>query len=171
MEKWSHLAATGRDDRLTASSETHGKATKIFIFIVTVLVVTGLVLGFGLLRHRTHKETNKSCYGDSCNPITSNPDPQASPIVIPNPSPNPPPITASPSSSNPITQLPPPPPSSDNPNSAPPPPPLPPQLPDTQPPPPQPQDTQPPPPPAVSAPPPTLSPPGAALVASGPVHS
>ena len=35
-----------------------GKATKIFIFIVTVLAVTGLVIDFGLLRHsiqKTHK--------------------------------------------------------------------------------------------------------------------
>ncbi|XAR68076.1 hypothetical protein NMG60_11003077 [Bertholletia excelsa] len=51
-----------------------GKATKIFIFVVTVLVATGLVLGFGLLRYHTH-QTHK-CSADSC--------PQSSP-VFPNP--------------------------------------------------------------------------------------
>ncbi|XP_039047820.1 leucine-rich repeat extensin-like protein 3 [Hibiscus syriacus] len=45
-----------------------GKATKIFIFIVTVLVVSGLVLGFGLLRHGHHKSLSYKCDGDSCGP-------------------------------------------------------------------------------------------------------
>ncbi|KAJ6908476.1 hypothetical protein NC651_018782 [Populus alba x Populus x berolinensis] len=41
-----------------------GKATKIFIFIVTVLVILGFVLVFGLLRHHLHKSQN--CADDSC---------------------------------------------------------------------------------------------------------
>ncbi|KAF6173915.1 hypothetical protein GIB67_039866 [Kingdonia uniflora] len=46
-----------------------GKATKIFIFIVTVLVVMGLIVGFGLakrgLNHKTHKCDGGSCDNDS----------------------------------------------------------------------------------------------------------
>ncbi|KAH7861805.1 hypothetical protein Vadar_031052 [Vaccinium darrowii] len=51
-----------------------GKATKIFIFIVAALVVTGLVLGFGLFQSAIHK--SHKCSGDSCN---------QSPVVLPNP--------------------------------------------------------------------------------------
>ncbi|KAJ0051746.1 hypothetical protein Pint_02086 [Pistacia integerrima] len=54
-----------------------GKATKIFIFIVTVLVVLGLVLGFGLLRHSIQK--SHKCSGDSCH---------SPPILFPNPNPS-----------------------------------------------------------------------------------
>ncbi|KAG2376630.1 hypothetical protein LR48_Vigan03g314600 [Vigna angularis] len=42
-----------------------GKATKIFIFIVTVLVVLGLVLGLGILRHHHHTTANEFSDG-SC---------------------------------------------------------------------------------------------------------
>lgn len=117
-----------------------GKATKIFIFIVTVLVVLGLVLGFGLLRHglqKTHK-----CFGDSCQSSSSFYSPPA-PVVLspgfgppnPNPNPNPSPDSSSnqpsPPNPNPNPSLSPPPPNSNpilsppptNPNpSAPPPP-------------------------------------------------
>ncbi|XP_038713369.1 splicing factor 3B subunit 4-like [Tripterygium wilfordii] len=55
-----------------------GKATKIFIFIVTVVLVLGLVFGFGLLRHGLHNKSHK-CSGDYCN---------SPPLILPNPSPN-----------------------------------------------------------------------------------
>ncbi|WVZ22471.1 hypothetical protein V8G54_001015 [Vigna mungo] len=42
-----------------------GKATKIFIFIVTVLIVMGLVLGLGILRRRHHTTANE-CFDGSC---------------------------------------------------------------------------------------------------------
>ncbi|XP_057473971.1 uncharacterized protein Os04g0629400-like [Actinidia eriantha] len=76
-----------------------GKATKIFIFIITALVVTGLVLGFGLLRKgKAHK-----CPGDSCH---------QPPVVFPNPSPSTIPTTtttpSSPSSSSIPNPMPPP---------------------------------------------------------------
>ncbi|KAL4348098.1 hypothetical protein GQ457_17G005030 [Hibiscus cannabinus] len=99
-----------------------GKATKIFIFIVTVLVVSGLVLGFGLLRHgHSHK-----CDGDSCrpppnvfpNPISTTNSPPSSSYNPPSPAidsnspadqdPTPPPISTDPNP--PPPQLPPPPP-------------------------------------------------------------
>ncbi|KAF5947368.1 hypothetical protein HYC85_013325 [Camellia sinensis] len=57
-----------------------GKSTKIFIFIITVLVVTGLLLGFGLLRRAIHTKSHK-CSGDSCH--------QSSKPVFPNPNPSP----------------------------------------------------------------------------------
>ncbi|CAK7355382.1 unnamed protein product [Dovyalis caffra] len=43
-----------------------GKATKIFIFIVTVLVIFGIVLGFGLIRH--HLRKSHKCSDDDCQP-------------------------------------------------------------------------------------------------------
>ncbi|TMX04613.1 hypothetical protein EJD97_006722 [Solanum chilense] len=146
-----------------------GKATKIFIFIVTVLVVTGLILGFGLLRHHNQKGENK-CSGDSCDQ-----NQYQSPIVYP------PPTT----SNNPISPLPistPSQPNTPNPNLPQPPPP-PPPSPDnptpetpnlTPPPPPDTVVSTPPPlpPPAVSlTPPPTLSPPSPVTVSPGPVQS
>ncbi|CAN6890917.1 unnamed protein product [Brassica oleracea var. botrytis] len=42
-----------------------GKATKIFIFIVTVVVVIGLVVGFGIHRRNSHH-----CSGDYCSSPT-----------------------------------------------------------------------------------------------------
>ncbi|CAN4103451.1 unnamed protein product [Withania somnifera] len=86
-----------------------GKATKIFIFIVTVLVVTGLILGFGLLRHHNQKVSNK-CSDASCDqnqyqspiiyapPTSTNTNTPISPLPIstpsqpntPNPTPTPP---------------------------------------------------------------------------------
>ncbi|GLT58633.1 hypothetical protein SLA2020_315070 [Shorea laevis] len=152
-----------------------GKATKIFIFIVTVLVVLGLVLGFGLLRHglqKTHK-----CSGDSCFSPSS-------PIVIPNPT-----SSSSPPGSNPpsfgSTQPSPPTsnPSPNPPTSNPPPPSIPPPtLPSpTENPSPPPPITNPNPPPQFSTPPPPPStatlaappfnPPNPALVTPGPVNS
>ncbi|CAH9071415.1 unnamed protein product [Cuscuta epithymum] len=140
-----------------------GKATKIFIFIVTLLVVTGLVLGLhGFIRkHLNHKDAdNTSCSADSCD-LTANPNSQINPIsAFPNPNSGSVPPNNGPSSA---AQPPPPPgslnPSLNNPNLTPPSP----QLQASTPPPPQSQ--------SVSARPPSLSPPGAALVASGPVHS
>ncbi|KAL7219007.1 hypothetical protein ACSBR2_012138 [Camellia fascicularis] len=64
-----------------------GKATKIFIFIVTVLVVTGLLLGFGLLRHgigNSHK-----CSGDPSSSCHQSQMSFPSPNPNPNPNPNP----------------------------------------------------------------------------------
>ncbi|XP_038991290.1 uncharacterized protein Os04g0629400-like [Hibiscus syriacus] len=75
-----------------------GKATKIFIFIVTVLVALGLVLGFGLIRHG-HKNSHK-CSGDSCSslvfPTPPPPSSSSSPLIgssnpPPSPTSNPPP--------------------------------------------------------------------------------
>ncbi|KAC3646409.1 hypothetical protein FH972_027201 [Carpinus fangiana] len=66
-----------------------GKATKIFfIFIVTVLVVLGLVMGFGLLRHtlqNTHKCSGDSCHSSSSSPPVAFPNPGFSPPSPPNP--------------------------------------------------------------------------------------
>ncbi|KAJ0961037.1 hypothetical protein J5N97_001010 [Dioscorea zingiberensis] len=46
-----------------------GKATKIFFFIVVVLVVTGLVLGFGILcRGATHKPNGSPLHSTPSNP-------------------------------------------------------------------------------------------------------
>ncbi|XVF66954.1 hypothetical protein PTKIN_Ptkin10aG0081300 [Pterospermum kingtungense] len=107
-----------------------GKATKIFIFIVTVLVVSGLILGFGLFRHGLHK--SHKCSGDSCsvfpNPMTPPPSSSSylpSPAIgsnqpttpTSNPSPNPPP------SSTPTPNPPPSPPTGDPTPTTPPPPP------------------------------------------------
>ncbi|RAL41819.1 hypothetical protein DM860_009001 [Cuscuta australis] len=142
-----------------------GKATKIFIFIVTVLVLTGLILGLGGLFRKRNRDRgdHASCSGESCN-LTASPAPpnQINPIAT-FPDPNP---SISPPNNGPSSSAPPPPPppdsvdqSPESPNSAPPPP----QLQASAPP--------PPPPPAVSAIPPELSPPSAALVASGPAHS
>ncbi|XP_047339841.1 pollen-specific leucine-rich repeat extensin-like protein 3 [Impatiens glandulifera] len=58
-----------------------GKATKIFIFIVTVLLVTGLVLGFGILRHHHYKHGSNSMVFP--NPTASSPPPN--PITPPHP--------------------------------------------------------------------------------------
>ncbi|KAG8386987.1 hypothetical protein BUALT_Bualt03G0205700 [Buddleja alternifolia] len=73
-----------------------GKATKIFIFLVTVMVVMsiGLLLGyFNLLRgHSSAYGGSHKCSHDLC--------PQATPIVFPTPTPNlspmPPPTLSSP---------------------------------------------------------------------------
>lgn len=144
-----------------------GKATKIFIFIVTVLVVTGLILGFGLLRHHNQKREN-DCSGDSCdqnqyqNPIGNTPPTPNNPISSL-------PISTPSQPNTPNPNLPPPPPSPpDNPT---------PESPNLAPPPPDtvvstPPPLPPPPPPAVSlAPPPTLSPPSPVTVSPGPVQS
>lgn len=93
-----------------------GKATKIFIFLITVVVITGLVFGFGILRHTIHPKSHK-CSDQSCSqshfyppppmpefPIPSSPDPNA--INSPPPPPpssgsttdfSPPPAATSPS--------------------------------------------------------------------------
>ncbi|OVA13149.1 hypothetical protein BVC80_8917g11 [Macleaya cordata] len=52
-----------------------GKATKIFIFVLTVLVVSSLILTFSLLRrHHEHHKVN-NCTGDSCNHSPALPNP------------------------------------------------------------------------------------------------
>lgn len=71
-----------------------GKATKIFILLITFLFITGLILGFGFLRHAIHKTP---CSGDSCR--------QSSPLTPPNPNP-----TTSPDPNPSANDLPPPPP-------------------------------------------------------------
>nr|GEZ06951.1 proline-rich receptor-like protein kinase PERK2 [Tanacetum cinerariifolium] len=44
-----------------------GKATKIFIFIISVIAITGLVVGFGFIRHNTHPSKSHQCSsGDDC---------------------------------------------------------------------------------------------------------
>ncbi|KAK9151928.1 hypothetical protein Syun_010237 [Stephania yunnanensis] len=68
-----------------------GKATKIFIFIVTVLVVVGLVVGFGLIRHhnKAHKCSGAGAGDPSCYqppPVVSDPIPATgTPTTIPVP--------------------------------------------------------------------------------------
>lgn len=134
-----------------------GKATKIFIFVVTVLIVLGLTLGFGLFRHKSHK-----CSGDSCH--------SSPPITFPNPNT---PVNPSPPDSNPFyTDTQPTPPGS---NPTPPPRPPPPD-PTLAPPPPAPLLLSPPPPPIgpsiTGSPPPSYSPPSnTVLVTPGPVHA
>ncbi|GFY99133.1 hypothetical protein Acr_13g0005340 [Actinidia rufa] len=76
-----------------------GKATKIFIFIITALVVTGLVLGFGILRNGLHKA--HKCSGDSCHQAQA---------VFPNPTPNNNTTPPAPNSSSILNPPPPPPP-------------------------------------------------------------
>ncbi|KAM7492322.1 hypothetical protein LguiA_035243 [Lonicera macranthoides] len=119
-----------------------GKATKIFILLITFIFITGLVLGFGFLRHAIHKTP---CSSESCR--------QSSPLTPPNPNPSPP---TSPDP-NPSANNPPPPPDQNHGSTH-------------YPPPPPPSLLQPPPPPpvAAAAPPQNLSPP---FVAPGPMHS
>ncbi|XP_058217540.1 uncharacterized protein Os04g0629400-like [Rhododendron vialii] len=129
-----------------------GKATKIFIFIVAALVVTGLVLGFGLFRSALHK--SHKCSGDSCND-------QASPAVFPNPT-----TPSTPTSASTLTPTP-------NPSSNPYPPPPAPNPGSTPTPPPPPPEVMPPPPQPVvvaAAPPPNFGPPSP-VVTPGPVQS
>ncbi|GLT54738.1 hypothetical protein SLA2020_279130 [Shorea laevis] len=94
-----------------------GKATKIFIFIVTaVLVVLGLFMGFGLLRHtlqKTQKCSGDSCHSSSSSPPVAFPYPSFSPPSPLNPNPCPDPIISnqpSPSNPNPSPSPPPQPP-------------------------------------------------------------
>ncbi|XP_039002741.1 sulfated surface glycoprotein 185-like [Hibiscus syriacus] len=139
-----------------------GKATKIFIFIVTVLVVSGLVLGFGLFRHGHRKSLSHKCDGDSCGPP-------------PNVFPNAPPFSSSSSysppspaagSNQPSPDPPPSPPAVEDPTPTPPPP-----ITDPNPPPPQLPPAAPPPPPVSSTvlPVPPYNQPTPVLVAQGPV--
>ncbi|KAK9133587.1 hypothetical protein Scep_013115 [Stephania cephalantha] len=63
-----------------------GKATKIFIFIVTVLVVVGLVVGFGLIRH--HNKAHKCSGAGAGDPSCYQPPPppgMETPPLIPSP--------------------------------------------------------------------------------------
>ncbi|PWA51143.1 hypothetical protein CTI12_AA466430 [Artemisia annua] len=46
--------------------EAQGKATKIFIFIISVIAITGLVVGFGFIRHHTHPKSHQCSSGDDC---------------------------------------------------------------------------------------------------------
>ncbi|KAL6213489.1 hypothetical protein ACLB2K_012936 [Fragaria x ananassa] len=52
-----------------------GKATKIFIFVVTILVRVGIVLGFGILSHNLRDKSHK-CSDNSCG---------SSPLQFPSP--------------------------------------------------------------------------------------
>ncbi|PIA58471.1 hypothetical protein AQUCO_00500423v1 [Aquilegia coerulea] len=62
-----------------------GKATKIFIFIVTVVVVIGLILGFGLFRHASEK--NQKCSGYSCETPSTSTSTPPSQFTTPDPIP------------------------------------------------------------------------------------
>lgn len=155
-----------------------GKATKIFIFIVTVLVVLGLVLGFGFMRHglqKSHKCSGNSCFSPPAvfpNPNSATPG-GAAPISAsnqPQNPPNPPYSNPNPPPQNPIPAFPPPsdatpaspPPPDDIPTSPPPPvaiptyPPPPDTIPNPLPPPPP--TSQTPPPPETEAAPPSTPP-------------
>ncbi|KAI3714125.1 hypothetical protein L1987_72715 [Smallanthus sonchifolius] len=61
-----------------------GKATKIFIFIVAVIVVTGLVVGLSILGRNIHPKSHK-CSGDECSISDSDYSPPP-PFQIPFPS-------------------------------------------------------------------------------------
>ncbi|CAA3027581.1 leucine-rich repeat extensin 3 [Olea europaea subsp. europaea] len=132
-----------------------GKATKIFIFLVAVVVVTGLVLGFGLFKHALHHKTHK-CTDESCQQSTT-------PVIFPSPPTQPHGDNPSPNGPNPISPPPRDSPSENVPNpSVSPPPPL------SLPPPPPPAESLPPPPPPSVVPPPAVSPPSP--VSPGPVN-
>ncbi|XP_064995400.1 uncharacterized protein Os04g0629400-like [Musa acuminata AAA Group] len=61
-----------------------GKATRIFFFVVAVLVVVGLVLGFGFIRHGSHgSNTRGSCDNDGCRPGRPQPVPAAATTSAP----------------------------------------------------------------------------------------
>nr|XP_011471059.1 PREDICTED: pollen-specific leucine-rich repeat extensin-like protein 3 [Fragaria vesca subsp. vesca] len=162
-----------------------GKATKIFIFVVTVLVVVGLVLGFGILRHGLHDKSHK-CSGDSCSSSDSSPLQFPSPtstsdpiLTPPNPtlSPSPPSSTPTP----PASDFSPPPPSTFSTPTPPPPDPTsnpPPPIPASNPPPPITASNPPPPiaisnqpPPPVTLAAPPYSPPSDVQSTPGPVHA
>ncbi|OAY63644.1 Uncharacterized protein ACMD2_12452 [Ananas comosus] len=70
-----------------------GKATKIFFFVVILLVVVGLVVGFGLLR-RGAKRRVQDCGADpaGCRPIS--PEPATATAAAAPPPPPPPPLAA-----------------------------------------------------------------------------
>uniref|UniRef100_A0A6M2EFQ8 Uncharacterized protein n=1 Tax=Populus davidiana TaxID=266767 RepID=A0A6M2EFQ8_9ROSI len=156
-----------------------GKATKIFIFIVTVLVILGFVLVFGLLRHHLHKSQN--CADDSCqSPHLPFPTP---PLTVPTGLTPPSPMGFSPPSPPDSGSTPPPSPpdTGTTPLLLSPPPPSPPDTGTTPlllspPPPPLPLPPPPLPPPASpvinGAPPPTNNPPSSTvLVTPGPLHA
>ncbi|KAJ4980990.1 hypothetical protein NE237_031827 [Protea cynaroides] len=67
-----------------------GKATKIFIVIIAMLLGIGFILGFGLFRHGFQK--NQKCSNNSCNspsPVFSSPcnGGNCQPPLSPNPIP------------------------------------------------------------------------------------
>ncbi|XP_042431178.1 uncharacterized protein Os04g0629400-like [Zingiber officinale] len=78
-----------------------GKATKIFFFVVVVLLVVGLVLGFGLLRRTgsgSSSHVHGDCDGRSCQPALPQQVPAAAsqpPLLSP---PNPAAVTLPPGS-------------------------------------------------------------------------
>ncbi|KAG7022883.1 hypothetical protein SDJN02_16619, partial [Cucurbita argyrosperma subsp. argyrosperma] len=141
-----------------------GKATKIFIFIVTVLVVLGLVLAFGVFRHSLQKP--HKCLGDSCfSPPTAFPNPNSVPSGSaasnqPQNPPKPPDSNPNPPPQNPFPASPPPP------DVASPPPPA--TIPTPLPPPP-PQSQSPPPPETAAAAP--LTPPSPTSVSPDPMDA
>ncbi|KAG1365368.1 hypothetical protein COCNU_12G003680 [Cocos nucifera] len=67
-----------------------GKATKIFFVVVGVMAVSGLILGFGLLRHSwAHNKVRPCQSNNACHPIFPDPIPAntaAAPIPTTNPS-------------------------------------------------------------------------------------
>ncbi|KAL8088096.1 hypothetical protein AgCh_038023 [Apium graveolens] len=59
-----------------------GKATKIFLFLLTAIIITGLVLGYRHFRHRKSHNCSSDVDDDlSCHLTASTPPPQASPLV------------------------------------------------------------------------------------------
>ncbi|KAI3728847.1 hypothetical protein L6452_17491 [Arctium lappa] len=107
-----------------------GKATKIFIFIVAAIVVTGLVVGFGLFGRNIHQKSPK-CSGEYCSISDYSPPPPVQfpfpSVTVPNASnPSDPTVNSNAPPPPPETSLPPPPSASlTDPSSSPPPPPLP----------------------------------------------
>lgn len=165
-----------------------GKATKIFIFLITVLIITSLVFVFGILRRTVHAKSHQ-CSGDSCYqsdfyPPPSPPFPEFSIPSAPDLTFNPPPPPSlspsrPPSSPGSSTSLsmpppaaasapPPPPESSVDRTPSPPPPPVPVV---TTPLPPSGVVVAPPPPVVVVAPPPVVNSPSQVPVTPGPVNS
>ncbi|KAJ8465220.1 hypothetical protein OPV22_027772 [Ensete ventricosum] len=61
-----------------------GKATRIFFFVVAVLLVVGLVLGCGFFRHGSRGgNTRGSCGSDACRPARPQPVPAATTTSAP----------------------------------------------------------------------------------------
>ncbi|KAL6504691.1 hypothetical protein OROHE_023449 [Orobanche hederae] len=137
-----------------------GKATKIFVFIVAILVITGLVLGFTLLRHHGIRKKSNNCDSDSCD--------ETAPIVFPAPDSNPSSTSATP---NPSGSLNPPPPPSDSSNWSPSVPDLSPPPALSSPPPPSIPAAHPLPPAVAAAPPPVFTPPNPVPAAPSPVSN
>ncbi|RRT64445.1 hypothetical protein B296_00041855 [Ensete ventricosum] len=60
-----------------------GKATKICFFVVVVLLVVGLILGFGFIRHGSKGHGECDSDSDACHPALPQPVPATSATSAP----------------------------------------------------------------------------------------